>query len=129
MCSGVFAARSTSRSAKNVRYNRFLVVESDTLSKPEVLAVFRWCRQFLPLCAIIDTAGKSLHGWFDKLGNPHVKDPAQFKKLMKDLKRILPGLGCDDAMFRAAQISRLPGALRDGKRQRLIWFDRSAVRR
>lgn len=50
-----------------VLYKRHLIVESDTLAKGETYAVFRWCHQFMPLHAIVDTAGKLLHGWFQVL--------------------------------------------------------------
>jgi hypothetical protein len=43
------------------------VVESDVHSKDEMGAIFKWLRDEvgLTLRAIVDTAGKSLHGWFD----------------------------------------------------------------
>jgi hypothetical protein len=91
----------------------FLVVESDSLSKEQMLAVFAWMRQFMHLRAIVDTAGKSLHGWFEY--------PNPFQ--LEELRVILPTLGCDPALFRTSQPCRLPGALRDGKFQRLLWLD------
>ena len=59
--------------------HRLTVVESDTLSKDEVGAVFAYLQRRLhyPLHCIVDTAGKSLHGWFDaprnKLLETHLK--------------------------------------------------------
>jgi hypothetical protein len=125
-CPAVFKPYSTSRCNQAVLYKRFLVVESDMLSKPDVLTVFRWCRQFLPLNAIVDTAGKSLHGWFDRLGMAPGTDLNRARTLFAELETVLVELGCDSKMFGLSQPCRLPGALRDGKRQRLIWFDRAA---
>jgi hypothetical protein len=44
-----------------------MVVESDTLARNEVGAIFAYLRRRLhyDLHCIIDTAGKSLHGWFE----------------------------------------------------------------
>lgn len=112
-CPSVFKAGCHSRCEGNVVQRRFLVLESDTLTKPEIGAVFRWMRQFVRLRAIVDTAGKSLHGWFDV---------PEFRALA-ELKVILPVLGCDPALFKAPQPVRLPGALRDEKYQTLLYLD------
>ena len=45
----------TPESKENVASTPYLVVESDSLTKPEVCAVFSWLRQFLQLRAIVDT--------------------------------------------------------------------------
>jgi hypothetical protein len=119
-CPGQFIAPSTfklgtySRAAVNVLYRRFLVIESDTLGRDEIGAVFRWLDVSvgLRLRAIVDTAGKSLHGWFDYPG----------AGVLKRLTQWLPRLGCDPAMFNPAQPCRLPGALRDGRYQKLIFI-------
>jgi hypothetical protein len=119
-CPGQFIAPSTfkpgtySRAAANVLRRKFLVVESDTLGRDEIGAVFRWLHFAvgLRLRAIIDTAGKSLHAWFD------YPDPRVFS----GLEQWLPGFGCDPAMFNPAQPCRLPGALRDGDYQKLIFI-------
>ena len=80
-----------------------------------IAAVFHWIRTKvgLPLRAIVDTAGKSLHGWFDY-------PPAAE---LDDLRIVLPELGCDPKMFGASQPCRMPGALRDGKMQTLIFLN------
>jgi hypothetical protein len=112
-CPSSFLPGSYSRSKENVAAQRYLVVESDTLSKNEVGAIFRWLDQKveLPLRAVVDTAGKSLHGWFD-----YPPD-----HILADLKIMLPVMGCDPKMFGASQPCRLPGGLRDGRTQRLIY--------
>lgn len=112
-CPSTFKPGANSRRKENVISTPFLVVESDSLSKPEICAVFSWLRQFLRLRAIVDTGGKSLHGWFDYPGGP----------VMAELKTILPPLGCDPAMFKASQPCRLPGVKRGEGMQALLYLD------
>lgn len=114
-CPSTFKPGTHSRSNDNVLGRPFLVVESDSLDKDQVGAVFRWMDQKagLPLMAVVDTGGKSLHGWF-KFPRPDVED---------ELRAILPALGCDPGMFRASQPCRLPGVEREaGKYQKLIYL-------
>jgi hypothetical protein len=112
----MFREGSTSRSNANVERRQFLVVESDVLSRDEVGAVFRLMhkRLGLQLHCIVDTGGKSLHAWF--------RPPSEPARLAR-LRAGLTGLGCDPRMFNASQPARLPGAMRDGNLQRLIWLD------
>jgi hypothetical protein len=119
-CPVNFKNTSTARSNANIIDRRFLVVESDVLKKDEVGAVFRWLREGcgLKLVAIVDTAGKSLHGWFDFVSC----EPA-----LDELRLILPALKCDPKLFTASQPVRLPGAERDGKLQRLVYLAKEGV--
>jgi hypothetical protein len=112
-CPTVFRAGVHSRSNENAIMRQYLVVESDTLDKNEVCAVFHWLEQFSRLRAIVDTAGKSLHGWFE---------PPDLTTL-EELKIILPAVGCDDAMFKLSQPCRLPGGSREGRVQSLLYLD------
>jgi hypothetical protein len=113
-CPSIFQPGVCSRSKENIARTPFLVVESDVLTKPEICAVFSWLRQFLNLRAIVDTAGKSLHGWFDYPPSPAVE---------AELKIILPPLGCDPAMFKPSQPCRLPGVKRGEGIQALLFLD------
>jgi len=114
ICPATFRADVSSRSRKSVLRRPFLVVESDTLSKAEIVGVFRWMQHYTRLRAIVDTGGKSLHGWFDM--------PDQ--DLLSAFEIYLPQLGCDPALFRPSQPCRLPGAMRDPMtRQRLLYLD------
>jgi hypothetical protein len=65
------------------------------------------------LHCIIDTAGKSLHGWFEAPRN---------KVLENRLKAGLVAFGCDPKVFTYSQPVRVPGAFRDGRLQRLVWL-------
>lgn len=117
---GVFTCPSTfkpgvfSRCDDNVLTRPFLVIEADDLTHDQTGAVFRWM-EALGYClrAVVDTAGKSLHGWFDC---PPTSE-------LPRLKWELGALKCDTKMFSPSQPCRLPGALRDGRYQRLIYFN------
>lgn len=114
-CGSSFKPGSYSRSNANLNGHRFLVVESDTLGKDQVGAVFNYLKTRLQyrLHCVIDTAGKSLHGWFE-CPTDKVKETR--------LKAGLTALGCDPKVFTYSQPVRVPGALRDGRLQRLIWL-------
>ena len=123
ICPVAFKNNSHQRSNDHVLARRFFVVESDTLKRDEVGAVFKWlqaeCR--LKLIAIVDTGGKSLHGWFDF---------APCERDLDHLKLVLPAMQCDPKLFTASQPVRLPGVPRDGKpgkRQRLVWLAKTEV--
>ena len=120
-CPSVFKSTSISRNNDNVLHRRFLVVESDVHTKDDMGAIFKWLRDEvgLTLRAIVDTAGKSLHGWFD----------CPKKPVLDQLEIILPQLGCDAGLFKPAQPCRIPGALREGKYQTLVYLDKAAKAR
>jgi hypothetical protein len=108
-----------------VLQKKFLVIESDILNKSQMGSVIAWCRQFMRLRAIVDTGGKSLHGWFDQ-PEPEIES---------ELKLILPNLGrrgeqetLDSALFKPSQPCRLPGKTRGGKIQSLLYLDLEAAR-
>ncbi len=114
-CGSAFKPGSFQRSNANCDGTRFLVVESDTLKKDEIGAVFAYMnnRLHFNLHAIIDTAGKSLHGWFDAPNN---------RLIETRLKAVLHVFGCDPKLFTYSQPVRVPGAYRDGKLQRIVWL-------
>jgi len=114
-CGSSFKPGSYRRSNENLNGHRFLVVESDVLTRDEVGAVFAYLRRRLGygLHCIIDTAGKSLHGWFDAPRN---------KVFETRLKAGLQVFGCDPKVFTYSQPVRVPGAFREGRLQRLVWL-------
>ena len=114
-CGAAFKPGSYRRSNELIQGKRFLVVESDSLKKDEIGAVFAYMNNRLHynLHAIIDTGGKSLHGWFD----------CPRDKVLEDrLKAALTVFGCDPKLFTYSQPVRVPGAFREGKLQRLVWL-------
>jgi len=116
ICPVAFKNTGCARTNDNVVSRRFLVVESDTLSRDEVGSVFKWLCDAadLSLVAIVDTGGKSLHGWF------------KFEEdLLDEMKLVLPAFQCDPKLFTPSQPVRLPGALRDGvagRYQKLVYL-------
>ena len=114
-CGSSFKPGSFQRSNANCNGTRFLVIESDTLAKDEVGAVFAYLQRRLhyKLHCIIDSAGKSLHAWFDA-----PRDKVREARL----KAGLVAFGCDPKVFTYSQPVRVPGAWRDGKLQRLVWL-------
>ena len=115
VCASTFKPGSFSRGNETVARRPFLVVESDELDHDTIGAVFRWMREKvnLRLRCIVDTAGKSLHGWFEF--------PVEAE--LDELKVVLPEFGCDPKMFTASQPCRLPGALRGEHYQKIIYLD------
>jgi hypothetical protein len=114
-CGSSFKPGSCRRCNENVNGHRFMVVESDTLTHDEIGAVFAFLRRRLhyEMHCIIDTGGKSLHGWFDAPPN---------RIWENRLKAGLEVFGCDPRVFKYSQPVRVPGAWRNGKLQRLIWL-------
>ena len=114
-CGATFKPGTFSRSNESIGDHRFMVLESDTLTKDKVGAIFAYLQRRLHyrLHCVVDTAGKSIHGWFDA---------PRTKLLENRLKAALTVLGCDPKLFTYSQPVRVPGAWRDGKLQRLIWL-------
>lgn len=101
----------------NLRVRRFLVLESDSLPASEQLSLLKWIAQQTRLRAVVDTKGRSFHGWFD------VPTPAQLRDLRNVLESV-PGL-MDAALFNPTQPCRLPGWPRDDTQAlpQLIYLD------
>ena len=114
-CGSSFKPGCYSRSNENLDGHWFMVIESDSLSKDEVGAVFGYLRRRLryELFCIVDTASKSLHAWFEALRN---------RLLESRLKAGLEVFGCDPKVFTYSQPVRVPGAWREGRLQRLVWL-------
>jgi hypothetical protein len=76
--------------------------------------------QFAPLVMIVDSGGKSLHGWFRVYGAPEEK-----------IERFIDyavSLGADKQLRVRCQYCRMPDATRNnGKRQRVLYFNRKAA--
>lgn len=116
-CPSTFKSGVFSRSNSNIEKRPYLVIESDTLTQEQTLAVTKWLSKFLPLRAVLYTGGKSIHSWF--------KFPSE--ALFEKLKIILPVFGCDPALFKASQPVRLAGVKREEKWQSLLWFQDTTI--
>lgn len=118
ICPANFVEGAYQRNGASIQSSNYLIVESDTHSKADISAIFRWLAMSWKLMAVVDTGNKSLHGWYQK--------PIGLSKNDWALnKAILEGLGCDTAMFKPTQACRMPGWLREetGKWQSLLYLD------
>ena len=111
-CGAAFKPGTYSRSNANCDGTRFLAVESDALARDEVGAVFAYLNRRLHfnLQAVVDTAGKSLHGWFDAPRDRRGRSTAQGRpdgvRVRPETVHLFPGR------------ARAGGAWRNGKLQR-----------
>jgi hypothetical protein len=100
---------------------RFAVAEFDGMSREDQLRF--WWAVNLPVCALIDSGGKSLHAWIRIDG---VRTAAEWEaQVERELfGRWLIPMGCDPACRNEARLSRLPGHYRVEKErwQRLLYL-------
>lgn len=113
----------TLRGDKNIIRFRFCLAEFDNLTREEQLRF--WSAVKLPICVLIDTAGKSIHAWIDchKLGE--INTEAQWDTVIRGnlYEDCLIPMGVDRACRNPSRLSRLPGHLRsENKYQRLLWL-------
>ena len=109
------------RCLTNTGPRRFQVIESDSGTFNEQVAVLWYLAKFAPLCAVVCSGGKSLHGWFYVAGRG---DPWS-RRFME----LAVSLGADKATWTKCQAVRMPGGHRtkNGARQEIIFFDDKAV--
>lgn len=114
----------TFRGDNAVKVYRFCVVEFDDIPREEQLAF--WAAVNLPVSALIDTGGKSIHGWLDVRQLAPVANLDEWDHQIKNrlYGEILIPLGVDPACSNAARLSRLPGHFRQEKQrfQRTIYL-------
>jgi hypothetical protein len=101
---------------------RYCLVEFDDLSREDQIRF--WSAVRLPVVCLIDSGGKSIHEWLDirklaKVENPEQRD---IEIRQRVYQRILKPLGVDGACSNPARLSRLPGHIRDGKYQKILWI-------
>ena len=113
--------KDTYRGDRCVSQFRMAVVEFDNLTRDEQLAF--WATASLPVYALIDSGGKSIHGWIAIDG---IHSLEQWDIMIKEefYGQYLIPLGVDGACSNAARLSRLPGHLRNtGRYQRLLYLN------
>jgi hypothetical protein len=111
------------RGDANVKDFRYILVEFDNIPKEDQIAF--WSGSGLPVCCLIDSAGKSIHGLLDAAQMAKVEILEQWKVEIKGrlFDDLLTPLGCDGASSNPARLSRMPGHNRDGKgMQRILWL-------
>ncbi len=114
----------TYRGDGNVTKFRNCLVEFDDLTHEQQIRF--WSAAKLPIRALIDSGGKSIHAWLDvsKLASVHNLDQWDAAIKQRLYERVLIPLGVDRTGSNAARLSRLPGHFRSEKErfQRLLWL-------
>lgn len=98
----------------------FLVIEFDGTPKEQAATILLHLAQFAPLVMVVDSGGKSLHGWFFCLGVPEPDVHRFFTYAVR--------LGADSKMYETHQFARLPNGIRSGsrKKQQVLYWDADA---
>jgi hypothetical protein len=114
----------TFRGDRNVSVFRFCVVEFDNISIDDQSAF--WASVDLPICVLIDSGGKSIHGWIDVRRLADVSTLEAWDRHIKNrlyVQALIP-LGVDSACSNPSRLSRLPGHFRadTGRQQRLLYL-------
>lgn len=112
------------RGDNNVIVYRFCTVEFDDISREDQLCF--WASINLPISILIDSGGKSIHGWLDVRMLADVPTSEAWDHHIKSrlYARILEPMGVDSACKNPSRLSRFPGHFRTekGKRQRILYL-------
>ncbi len=105
---------------------RYALVEFDHLTRQDQFRF--WTAIRLPIVALIDSGGKSIHGLLDAQKIAQAKTLEEWTHHIRNrlYDQILKPLGVDMACSNPARLSRLPGHFREEKRshQRIVWLSR-----
>jgi RecA-family ATPase len=104
-------AGSDRRSNDNISAYRHVLVEWDGLPPAEQLD--KLMASGLPLSAVIDSGGKSVHGWVRV-------DAATKEEWEARRDTVFAALGCDPKNKDLARVSRCPGAMRGDRLQKVM---------
>lgn len=103
---------------------RHCLVEFDNLPREDQIRF--WSAAKLPILALIDTGGKSIHAWLNISKLAAGSTCAEWDREIKInlYEKILVPLGVDRACCNPSRLSRLPGYIRTEteKAQRLLWL-------
>ena len=117
-------AGETLRGDGNVAAYRYCMAEFDNLSREYQIRF--WSAVKLPIVALIDSGGKSIHAWLQVSKIATVTTLEQWQSEIKHrlYNRLLTPLGIDRSCSNPARLSRLPGHYREekGSWQRLLWL-------
>jgi hypothetical protein len=106
---------------------RFLIVEGDKINginipKDTQAAVLLHLAERAPLSLVVDSGGKSLHGWFFVAGKSDEQLAPFFRRACT--------LGADDALWTRSQFARMPDGTRaNGNRQHILFFNPETLTR
>lgn len=103
-------------SDRNVTAFRYALVESDVLPIQEQLAAYQNLE--LPIACLVHSGGKSVHA----IVHIDAPDESEYRKRVLFMYSFLSahGLTVDQANKNPSRLSRLPGVLRNGNRQKLL---------
>lgn len=115
----------TFRGDGNVSTFRYAMAEFDGLSREDQIRF--WTAVKLPIAALIDSGGKSIHAWIDVSRLANVLTAADWEREIRGrlYDQALIPLGVDSACSNPARLSRLPGHFREEKKkyQRTLWLN------
>jgi hypothetical protein len=100
---------------------RHVLVEMDEKTKDEQWTILKESK--LPLSVVIDSGGKSLHGWV----RVDASNKEEWNERRDVVYRQLEALGIDPKNKNASRFSRLAGVMRDGHEQKLLAINVGAV--
>lgn len=116
----------TYRGDGNISSYRYCMAEFDDLSREDQIRF--WSAVKLPIVALIDSGGKSIHAWLAVQKWGKVETPEQWQSEIKTklYDQLLIPYGVDSACSNAARLSRLPGHFREEKNawQRILWLSK-----
>jgi hypothetical protein len=114
------SGREGSFTDKDVAAYRFLLLESDDL--PIGLQFSLWSSLALPVAALIDTGGRSVHAWLCI----DAKDEATYRRTSAEIYSSLAPFGPCQANKNPSRLSRLPGVRRqiggDGMAEQRLFY-------
>jgi RecA-family ATPase len=100
---------------------RHVLVEMDEKTKDEQWTILKESK--LPLSVVIDSGGKSLHGWV----RVDAANKEEWNERRDVVYRQLETLGIDPKNKNASRFSRLAGVMRDGNEQKLLAINVGSV--
>lgn len=109
----------------NIKSFRYCLVEFDNLTREEQIRF--WTSKEvseLPIAALVDSGGKSIHGW---IRTPNINSINDWQREIRSklYEQGLIPLGVDSACSNPSRLSRLPGHLRDNNYQRILWLNKT----
>lgn len=107
---------------KNVTSYRHALVESDEMERGKFAAIVKQLN--LPIAAMVDSGNKSLHA----IVKVDAEDARQYAERVRVLYERCErnGIAIDKANKNPSRLSRMPGAVRNGKRQYLVGLSQGA---
>lgn len=112
----------SAHSLENTGPRAYLITEFDWGEKKNQLKLIAHLAHYAPLACVVDSGGKSIHGWFQCEGRSE-------EKLLSFMQYAV-SIGADFRTWLRSQFVRLPGGMRDnGNRQEILFLDRKLGKR